>query len=78
MGPENGRRATGRLCENPVVAGQQNRTGKQDVYSGDKKKKVGESGNSETGELQHQNSRRVLGQVPEERSPVQTGNKNKY
>ena len=59
MGTENGRRATGRLCENPVMAGQQNRTGKQDVYSGDKKKKVGESGNSETGELQHQNSRRV-------------------
>ena len=78
MGPENGRRVTGGLCENPVVAGQQNRTGKQDVYSGDKKEKVGESGNSETGELQHQNSRRVLGQVLKERNPVQTGNKNKY
>ena len=77
MGPENGRGATGRIRENPVVAGQQNRTRKQDIYSGDKKKEVGESGNTETGELQHQNSRKFLEQVPKERNPVQTGNKNK-
>ena len=77
MGPANERGATGRIRENPVVAGQQNRTGKQDICSGDKKKKAGESGNTETGELQHQNSREILGQVPKERDPVQTGNKNK-
>ncbi len=49
MGPANGRGATGRIRENPVVAGQQNRTGKQDICSGDKKEKAGESGNTETG-----------------------------
>ncbi len=78
MGPENRRRVTGRLRENPVMAKQQNWTGKEVIYSGSKKKEVGESGNNETGELQHKSVRWVLEQVPEERTPEKTENENKY